>query len=809
MLLLRILNNTQQLCTTIITLSPSVVALLILSLLASSVIHGVVSQQVAVTEHYEIANNDSQGLLLNIQSLYNITQGPSHGNVSQFMESYVLYEPQKNYQGYDTIVYNQTATTMVIANITIFEPCVTAHRYKGQWGVLYNIPMPYVTLVESNFNISLAYIRENFTYYIDLCRDGNSTCAYGRFFTTNETSSTTLLQLPPAWLSSAPTATFPNALRHPEYGAYYSMYSESASVWFASASNCSAVNVQSQFSFDRLLSCRTKTSPYVHCVNVSTVQDTPFIDYSGALFIRAYQNGVDLLRSWEYPFVHRFYAYTNVIADVRTQGKVAFVVSSFISSGPVLVIKIKTTTVDASSYLTNPVFNNTELVHSSESFNIQQQQVQRWEFRSISARDSFSGEFSFSWTLNPDGSNVGVIVQIALANQPTVSQNYKLNTAVKIYKDSAFTTASSGPFQSTDVIYIASMYEGSNKLYDVKISNVWLCYPRLPGVVPQYDPVKSLYGCKQASAIVPNDNILHLVKDGNIVIDTNGNRWQITTHPNITVEGKSAMGIGVQFSSTALEDRIYYVHVESLLTPKEQRPSPQKRKDKHNYVTMTTSLLSSAWSNSADDEAIAVDMRAFYVSREERFQELSKQNAVLSVMIGLIASLVVVMITCSVIYCTVGACVHKAKQRKRKTLERIEREKRLAELNTQLKRHSMYLKIKDSSFENINDVLEDRNMIERFASFCQKIQCQEPLTFYLAAKNYQSMPVGEEKDNAFATLYRDFIAQGSPYELNIPDKMRKNAPMLLDEIIDLVVLEMNQNSFGRFRDELKEELCVR
>jgi hypothetical protein len=469
----------------------------------------------------------------------NVTSGPNPGTggvVSPYNSNYVLYQAGLTYKGYDYLVGVDNQGTVVSATISVYQPCSSANEYQTQWGVLNDIPMPVVSIVDTSFTASVGYFRENMTYTIDFVKaqDSNFRSAVVPNF------------------YSAPTADFPNALNNANYGAY----DNAGNLWSVSAQNCSQIRFSSNVNFTNLLSCKSPTAGY--CVNVTSVAGTPFVDYTGQLVIAVYQNK-DRVRTWTYPFQYRFNTYTTVLSSQEVDKLAAFKVSTDMSDAGNLGFTITSTASTSDRYLASPVFDSSLVSKASPS----NAQVQVWNFESSTAQQNYIGTYTFQWTVQPDGSIVSISVGVSLSQQPVTSQTYSLSTSIQTYKDAQFTQSSSGPYDTSSPIYIATIYAGSAP-FSLSVVNAWLCYPSVSDVVPQYDPSKGLYGCSVPTVAMPASNILQLYANGTASSDT---RFSLQSFPGITVGGNPASGFKFQFTSTNVDDRIYYVHLETKLTP--------------------------------------------------------------------------------------------------------------------------------------------------------------------------------------------------------------------------------------------------
>jgi Regulator of G protein signaling domain len=685
------------------------------------------SVMVRCTTTYEAAS----GSAVLIKAV-NITTKPVVGNVSYYAPGFYLYSAATQFQGYDSLLDKVYGAI----SIAVFSPCQSSLSYVTNWGEFQEIATPVVQMVDASFSASLGYYRENLTYVIDFCRDMSSSCA-----SKNGDN-----------YCSAPTASFPGSLASSQYGAY----DIATQRWLLQYDNCSTIHISSNTSFADMLSCKSGTG---YCVNVSSILNTPFIEYSGSLFISMMQNS-EVVRKWEYPFVYRFNSISTVLSSQSVKNQVTFSVSSYIGVSGV-VIKIKSITSSPTGYLSNaniPSLFSLPITPSNS-------QTQQWEF--LSNLDSLSGRFEFSWMLNPEGSTIAITVQTSMQKQPTVSTSYSLNTALKFYKDSSYSVQSVGPFGVSDSIFVASVYEAPEQLYTLKILNAWLCYPDYDSLIPEYDPARNLFGCKVATISIPQQNIIQMYSNGEV--NNNETRVTISKSSISIINSKQASGFSIKVNPTAFsEDRVLYVHLETLLIPKQRGRTIFQ------------------------DTVVAADLKALFLERKNQVADLTRTSYILITLIALIIPLFICII---LIYCLYIKCKLLANTKKRKN-----------ELNHLIALRAACDGVRNGNVEHIDDILNNKELLQKYVPFCNERHVQESLMFCLMMQDYRNLQGNTSaQGEKFKELFNKFLAKGAPYELNITSEMRLNALTQLADIEAHAKMMLTENTFKSFKAALLKE----
>lgn len=659
-----------------------------------------------------------------------VTGNPVYGTISPFDWKYSVYKAPLSYEGTDWVPTSNGTVT-----IEIYKDCEIQYQYIGNWGEFNSLPYPDVVSDQFNWNITVAYMRENISYSIDLC-DDISSCR------TRQVTG----------YRSAPTSTFPYALNNATYPAY----DVSNSFWSLRPGNCSTVTYSSNFTLDSLVQCKGST----YCVNAST-SGTPFIDYTGTLRVYAAKEGT-MIQRWEYPFNFRYNSVAVVISSQNVLGNVRYTVTSLIDSDGKLLVRIGTTTSSSDKYLSNPILDPS-LVLMQNPVN---SQSQVWDYKSVSVLSVYSGSYQFSWTLVPDSVSVSIRVYISLIRQVPVPQQYTLNTKLRTYRDQGYSITSSGPFSPNDRVYVASSVPHQSLVPDIR--DVWLCYSQYPEYVPQYDPSKGLFGCKQPNTAIPASNILQLFKDGTPISDA---RFTITVNNSLFIEGYPASGFSLTLVSQVSDDRVYYVHVETRLSPR------------------------SRTRHSRESTEIASNIASFYVSRQDLYVRLNTQISAMYSLISVLAVLVLLLIAILIGYCTLGRKIRQI--RKSRELKRLI-EKRYIFLREKFDTH---VKPDLQKIETIDEVLENPVLLKLYYQFCLKENRLESLMFYLSVKDLERQEDMNLRQIEFDRIVSDYIVKGSKYELNIKDEMRENVGSF-DTIMNTVKLEMQMDSLKRFLKQL-------
>ena len=612
--------------------------------------------------------------------------------------------------------------------ITTYIPCSTAHMYQGEWGVTYPIPTPDVQIEGTTYTIDIPYMTENISFVIDMSSDFNSTLrsAY----------------VPNYY--SMPTATYPYALNDSVVGAW----DIGNTIWSISPSNCSQVNVVSNLTLEQIFQCVSSNG---YCTTVTSESGTPFIDISGNLYIQAVQNESPITM-WSYPYTYRYNSYTTVLDSTSVSNLVSFTSFSRLQ-GNYLLLTI-TSTSTGSRYLSDPSYNGSLRL---SSYGPQTGQVQTWNFNATSG--TYIGSYSFRWTLMPDDIIVSIIVSTSLIPQPITSQTYTLNTAVETFTNSNFSIQSSGPFDSSSPIYIASVYDGSNDIYQLQITNMWMCYPTSPDLVPIYNPGQGQYGCSQASLSIPSSNIITIIQNSTVVYDS---RWTTTIYPNTIISNNQAYGISIEFNSP-ISAMVYYIQIETRLSPRHRRM----------YQVVPN---------------IGNAMSAIFVYKNSLLIQENRSNILLSIL----AVLAVVPVMLWVIFYSIS---YIWKRRKRSIL-----------LKEILEKRKSYLKVSTPGIvENIDDILTDPILLELFVSQCRADHNEEALMFILSVSNYRMIEDAKEKEKEWSKIYDMYVRKNSKYELNIPDRLREcHTDLDIDEIVKQVKFDLSTNNFSKFKSTIKK-----
>lgn len=543
-----------------------------------------------------------------------VTSPPSHGVAMSYGTShlYVQYTSVAGYEGYDFMSVDGNPVT-----ITVYSVCPTANIYANQYGGYNNIPTPTLSVLDTSFNLSTNYYRENMTYSIDLCQSP-STCG------------TAIPSVP----LSAPTASWldSKALNNPIYPAY----DVGNEYWSLSALNCSSVAFRSNFTFASMLGCR---SPGGYCVNITMQTGTPFITYSGSLYVSLRQNGW-LVRKWSYPFSYRLNMYATSTATVNMDAQVSMTVTAMMDNYGLLII-ISTNTVTTGAWLDEPAYDpSLYLIDVPQNVS-----SQTWTYRSLSLQNAYSGKYVFSWTLHPSMNLIATTVMVSLAAQIPIAMTYTLGTALFLYKDPSWSIVSNGPYGPTDPIYMATVYQGEF-IYDLSLHNVWMCYSNYAGVMPSYDPTQGQWGCMNATSFMPQENIMRLVADGAMV--TNDERWNLQGYPGIIVGGQQATGLKIQLTNYISKNQVYYLHVETMLTPK-------------------TRIRTRKGAQNGYGVKIANDMHSFYVATNSTPSVdviVQPQNPVVTAILGTFMSIfmaVTISLVVAIIVSVVRKMVKKSK----------------------------------------------------------------------------------------------------------------------------------------------------
>jgi hypothetical protein len=137
--------------------------------------------------------------------------------------------------------------------------------------------------------------------------------------------------------------------------------------------------------------------------------------------------------------------------------------------------------------------------------------VQTWQFQTASVANSYSGNYTFSFTrsLISNGSNAltvtaPVTIQMSVNNLQT-GPNSSFATTVEFYGDNSFTAGQEkGVFTQIDTIYVLTYINLANpadiNTYDISTRDVWLCYTT-NNQPPVYDGVNN-FGCQVNSTLL-------------------------------------------------------------------------------------------------------------------------------------------------------------------------------------------------------------------------------------------------------------------------------------------------------------------
>lgn len=715
----------------------------------------------------EIASNETT--LLPISRTL-ITNGPFFGNISYYAENYTLYQSYltEGWDWYSHRLDSSNESPIQNQSILIFKPCPTKFVYYSGWGVWNSIPSPQVEWNGNQWNVTVSYARENLTYQIDLCEPSNSisTCQTKR--------NTNLFQ-------SSPTATFPFALNNPTFDAY----DHSNAIWDLKYINCSHIQYSTKnWNLSTQLYCQSNSQ---YCVNMTVVANTPFVEYSGALKIYVYQNR-HLLQRWDWPFVYRYNVYPTVLSNQQMQSHFQPLVSIQIAQDGKLKIGIKTTTKDPSKYLSDARYDSSLQLQSLPS----NSREQMWEFSSQSIQSIYQQIYSFSWILKPDDILVSFQVSVSLIRQTPTQQQYTLNTELKAYRNENFTLPTSGPFSTQETIYFASIYQGTDFIFDMSLLDAWVCYPKYPDLIPEYNPEKNLYGCALPSPSIPSENILQIYKQGNPVNDT---RYQVVFYPHLILGGKKAVGFSLQFTSSFVEEKILYMHVNTKLFPK-----PFKR-----IYLSKANQEKQFLNNDFEEPKTASDLIAFYVKERQdplkKMESIQHQLTVLYIVLALVIAFAVVVIVSLILLCTMYQ-----KRQKQQIVQK--------EWNRLSKKHNEFLssmareKVQEkahSKIETIDDILTNPVFYTVFETFCEKEKKKENIMFCLAVNQFNSISNPDEKNQEYTSIYHKYIKKNAVYELNISDSLRVENVTHLDSILFSVKLDLQHNTLHRFLSQLRDK----
>lgn len=401
---------------------------------------------------------------------------------------YVYYAPS-GYEGYDTVNING-----IPQFIAIYSPCSSLKTYSSGVNMYNAIPDPQVSMSNNNFDVVLSYMRENITYQVSMC-DTDMSCG-------------TTLQSSYSEFSSAPTATFPNAMSYPPYNI-------GNLNWNITPSSCSSVRLKSNMTYRQLLSCKQGS---LYCVNI--VPGPGYTDYIGSIYIKAYRNG-NIIQKWTYGFLQRF----TTIGVIISQGTVkvsdtSFIVYQFLDVSNYLHIHITSNTI-IPGYITNPITDSSKLIPVTIDTSTSSVQIWEWKSTSIPASGIYSDILSFSWTLALTGESVNLQVQESMSIPILLTSNNSrpIILAIRNITDASSPDLIDGTYSPLSPIYVVSTYQGSEPV-QLTIINAWICHPINPGITIIYDPMNSLYACTKPSILIPSSNIDTVINSTKIVTST-------------------------------------------------------------------------------------------------------------------------------------------------------------------------------------------------------------------------------------------------------------------------------------------------
>jgi hypothetical protein len=372
-----------------------------------------------------------------------------------------------------------------------------------------------------NFNVSAAYLLQEWTWVIDLAPfTNNYQNGYLGLAVTNceNRNVSEIANRNFAELFNAAPASNANSGGGPALNdKNFLSYDFNNTGWQVSSPSCSQIAFYRSFSFSQIRSCQQ----YNNASSITITTDSNGITYSGILYVTAVTpiSSLSPNQNFEYvvfkfPWQFSFSVTSMSIGTAVDTPLLSYVIDqvSLVGSGN-LYIEMTTNTLDSSytlSYLSvaaPPGITDLGLL----SVNNASSPIQVWQFETASDDNNYTGNYTFSFNRsqistgnNPQVVTVFVDIQMSV-NSLQTGPNTTFTTAIQFYGNSSFIAGQQkSNFTQLDTVYVLTSINLANpadiNTFDISTRNVWLCYTT-NNVAPVYDGVTN-FGCEVETATV-------------------------------------------------------------------------------------------------------------------------------------------------------------------------------------------------------------------------------------------------------------------------------------------------------------------